>query len=109
MDLLKILDTDMNHEVRQAFVSLVDKTFSEDRPQYEMAMEIKQWFDDRCDGPWHCVIGQHFGRLSGNQESNRWSLNASQGSRPKSVDAAFIVVACCHLGYGKSRYKFLIR
>ncbi|KAF5402043.1 Dynein light chain [Paragonimus heterotremus] len=58
---LKILQTDMDHVMKQEVSRLIVEAFAKHNVERDIASYIKKELDRICFSSWHCIIGKHYG------------------------------------------------
>lgn len=57
-----IKETDMSEAMQQEAVKQAEKAVELHTVEKDVAAYIKKYFDRKYSAPWHCIVGQNFGR-----------------------------------------------
>ncbi|VUZ57229.1 unnamed protein product [Hymenolepis diminuta] len=61
---LEVLSTKMSRNMEQDALDVASRALQRSREPREIAQYIKKEFDEKYEPNWHCIVGNHFGRIS---------------------------------------------
>ncbi|KAM3184037.1 hypothetical protein ACTXT7_009182 [Hymenolepis weldensis] len=60
---LEVRSTKMSRNMEQDALDVASRALQSSREPREIAQYIKKEFDQKYEPNWHCIVGNHFGRL----------------------------------------------
>ena len=73
--LFQVHSTDMPQDLQKAVIEVAKSALEQFSVQREIAMHIKERFDEIYGSTWHCIVGRNFGSFISHEEGTFMYIN----------------------------------